>query len=80
MEFAVIAGSQKRQNLLLPQLPLPHDGKVSVASTHLAGQSAHVVVPVGHTWLMTNRGVRRTVLHYLQTGELSATPTSTSVR
>ncbi len=80
MPFAVIAGSRQRQNLFLPKLPMPHDGKVSVASTHLQGESAHLVVPVGHTWLMTNPGVRRLVLRYLQTGDLGNQASSSSVR
>ena len=71
MNFGVIAGVAAQQNWLLPKMPMPHDGKVSVASTHLAGESAHLQVSVKHTWLPSNLKVRKHVISYLQNGIFS---------
>jgi pimeloyl-ACP methyl ester carboxylesterase len=51
-----------------------HDGKVSVAESHLAGEDAHVVVPAAHTFLMLRRDVRRLVLDFLRTGSFEPDP------
>jgi triacylglycerol lipase len=69
LKFAVIAG-ESHANPLLPRPAAPHDGKVSVASTHLAGEDAHLVLPINHTWLPTHPEVRRRVKHYLSSGQL----------
>jgi triacylglycerol lipase len=68
LQFAVIAGQVPRQNWLLPKLPMPHDGKVSVASTHLDGESAHRTLAVSHTWLPTRAVVRKHVIFFLRHG------------
>lgn len=41
------------------------DGKCPVASTHLAGQAAHLVVPGGHTFIMCRQDVARAILGLL---------------
>jgi len=71
MQFGVIAGVAAKQNWLLPKLPMPHDGKVSVASTHLAGETAHLQVPVKHTWLPSDVKVRKHVIFFLRNGIFS---------
>jgi triacylglycerol lipase len=68
MAFAVIAGGSATKNILLPQVPLPNDGKVSVASTRLDGMQDFITVPVGHTWLPQAKSVRKLVLKFIQTG------------
>jgi triacylglycerol lipase len=68
MQVGVIAGSAATPNWLLPKMPGPNDGKVSVASTHLRGEVDHLSVPVNHTWLMQNHAVRAQVLGFLQQG------------
>lgn len=45
-----------------------YDGKVSVAETHLAGESGHRVVPSAHTFIMNRRDVRRLTLAFLREG------------
>ena len=71
MHFGVIAGVAAKQNWLLPKLPMPHDGKVTVASTHLAGQAAHLQLPVKHTWLPSHTKVRKHVIFFLRNGIFS---------
>ncbi|HUR57126.1 MAG TPA: alpha/beta fold hydrolase [Opitutaceae bacterium] len=50
-ELGVIAGDRPMNRLMAAFLPAPSDGKVTVASTHLAGERDHVVLPYSHTWL-----------------------------
>jgi triacylglycerol lipase len=66
--FGVIAGNSAGKNLLLPAMPAPHDGKVSVASTKLVGMQDFTTVPIGHTWLPNAKPVRKLVLKFLKTG------------
>jgi triacylglycerol lipase len=68
LHFGVIAGVAAKQNWLLPKLPMPHDGKVTVASTHLAGQAAHLQLPIKHTWLPSDAKVRKHVIFFLRSG------------
>lgn len=64
----IIAGSRS----LLPVpgrfLPGPHDGKVSIAATHVAGETAHITLPVSHTLMVYDRGVIREALTFLEHG------------
>jgi pimeloyl-ACP methyl ester carboxylesterase len=49
-----------------------HDGKVSVAESHLEGESDHVVVPSAHTFIMARDDVRQLVTRFLRTGDFDA--------
>lgn len=68
LQFGVIAGDNAAPNWLLPGVPSPHDGKVSVASTQLEGMADFVRVPVGHTWLPNHPQCRALALQFLRTG------------
>ena len=57
-------------------LPGPDDGKVTVASTHLAGATAHLTVPHSHTWLMWRRPVLDEIRAFLRTARF--TPPATT--
>jgi pimeloyl-ACP methyl ester carboxylesterase len=46
-----------------------HDGKVSVAESHLEGETDHVVVPSAHTFIMARDDVRQLVTRFLRTGD-----------
>jgi triacylglycerol lipase len=64
----VIAGSRPLNPLGLRFLPRPHDGTVSVASTHLAGETDHVVLPSSHTGLLFRAETARQAIAFLQSG------------
>jgi pimeloyl-ACP methyl ester carboxylesterase len=75
----IIAGNRPRQFPVAWLMPGPlnsHDSKVSVASTHLANERAHLVLPVDHDAMLRNTTVHQQILHFLQhdtfASELSA--------
>lgn len=67
-ELGVIAGSQS-WNLILSQfLENPDDGKVSVEDTKVQGMKAHVVLPVTHTFMVSDDQVIDQVRYFLRFG------------
>ncbi|SER59847.1 esterase/lipase family protein [Sphingobium sp. YR768] len=46
----------------------PNDGKVSVAATHVAGQSDHLTLPVAHTAMIYSQPVADQIAHFLREG------------
>jgi hypothetical protein len=56
--------------LPLPFLPLPrpHDGKVSLAATHVEGSAGHLVLPVTHTLMVYDSRVIAAALAFIETG------------
>lgn len=67
----VIAGSRTANPLLSHFLPRPNDGKVSVASTHVQGETDHLTLPVTHTYMMNNPKVIRQIAYFLEHGRFS---------
>lgn len=67
--LGVIAGAWSFPVSLAACLPAPNDGKVSVASTHLAGERDHIVLPFSHTWLGWRRSTIEQVRAFLATGQ-----------
>ena len=45
------------------------DGKVTIASTHLAGEADHVVVPAFHSFIMNRKDVFEHIDSFLKTGK-----------
>jgi len=68
VDLGVIAGNRTLNPLFSAWLEGPNDGKVSVASTRLAGLRDHLVLPHSHTWLQWRADTARAVGHFLQHG------------
>jgi len=68
-ELGIIAGDRP----LMPGaasrlLPAPSDGKVSVASTRLAGAADHIILPLSHSMLPYHELAHRQISHFLEHG------------
>ncbi|MBL9186050.1 MAG: alpha/beta fold hydrolase [Opitutaceae bacterium] len=74
IDLGIIAGSGASSATLGAAVPAPHDGKVSVASTHLDGARDHLVLPFSHTWIAWQRETAAQVAHFLRTGRFAAQP------
>ncbi len=49
-------------------LPRPHDGKVSVAATHIEGEADHITLPITHALLPYHGEAQRQAEHFLRHG------------
>ncbi|MEI8038334.1 MAG: alpha/beta fold hydrolase [Verrucomicrobiota bacterium] len=67
-ELGVIAGDRSINWINSWLIPGSDDGKVSVASTRVAGMRDHLVVHATHPFLMKNRQVIAATLRFLATG------------
>ena len=76
IEVGVIAGNRSLNPLFSAWLTGADDGKVTVASTHLAGETDHITVPHSHTWMMWRRPVLDQVKAFLNMGRFLPAATS----
>lgn len=71
----IIAGSRPLIHTpISSSLPRPHDGKVSVAATHVEGEIAHVVLPLSHAVLPYHPSAQAQVRAFLSSGAFDETP------
>lgn len=56
---------------LVPDLPRPHDGSVTVAETRVSDAVDHITLPVSHFGLLLSKRAARQVAQFLRTGAFS---------
>ena len=77
-ELGIIAGSKSINPLLSLILPGEDDGKVSVASTKVAGMKDFITLPTTHPTMLMSPRVIKQVLHFLNCGNFSTSTTKLS--
>jgi triacylglycerol lipase len=70
-DIGVIAGSRNAEPWFSRMVQSPSDGKVSVASTHLARQRDHLVIAQTHMFLPLSPAAMRATLAFLRHGSFT---------
>lgn len=64
----VIAGTAWIDPISVAVMPKPHDGKVSVVSTHILGESDHIAMDTTHLSMIFDKAVINQILYFLEHG------------
>lgn len=68
-EIGIIAGSRRfGLGCLIPGLPTPNDGVVTLAETRLPGARDHIVLPVSHSGMLFSRRCSKETEYFLKNG------------
>jgi pimeloyl-ACP methyl ester carboxylesterase len=67
----IIAGNRSVYPITSIGLPRPHDGRVSVANTKLAGMTDHIVIRTSHPWLVRSADAIAQTIAFLRDGEFN---------
>lgn len=70
-EFGILAGGRSAAKGYNPLLPGDNDGTVTVSSTRLPGATDFILLPVIHSFLMTDQSCISATLHFLKHGHFS---------
>ena len=73
-ELGVITGESSLNPLFSWLIPGPDDGTVSVESAQTPGMSDFLVVPYGHTFIMSRQAVIDQTIHFLEHGRFVHPP------
>jgi triacylglycerol lipase len=79
-ELGIIAGCLPLDPLSLFVMKWPHDGRLPVESTWVAGMTDHIVLPASHDMMMINPLACYEVVQFLRTGTFDHGPLSAMKR
>ncbi len=69
VEVGVLAGNRSvGLGRIVPGLPIPNDGTVSVGETRLSGSHDSIVLPVSHSEMLVSKSCARQVASFLEDG------------
>ena len=72
VEIGVIAGNRSLGlGRIVPGLPRPNDGVVTVEETRLAQSRDHITLPIGHSEMLISAPCAAQVAHFLMSGHFS---------
>ena len=72
IEVGVLAGTRSvGLGRVVPGLPRPNDGVVTLAETHLPGAADHIALPVAHSQMLASRRCAAQIAAFLDSGRFA---------